>query len=92
VTFEWDRNKEALNLVKHGVDFDVAKLAFEDSQKIIISDTKHSRNEPRYFCLGLIEGKVLTVRFTVRNGVFRIIGAGFWRGGKAIYEKANGKN
>ena len=90
--FEWDSNKEAQNFVKHGVDFTVAKLAFEDNQKIIISDTKHSRNEPRYFCLGMVEGKILTVRFTVRNAVFRIIGAGFWRGGKAIYEKANGKN
>jgi hypothetical protein len=28
----------------------------------------------------------LTVRFTYRSGVIRIIGAGYWRKGKKIYE------
>jgi hypothetical protein len=32
---------------------------------------------------------VLTVRFTWRDGTIRIIGAGYWRKGKAIYEQQN---
>ena len=33
----------------------------------------------------------MTVRFTWRSRKIRIFGAGFWRKGKTIYEKANGK-
>jgi len=36
-----------------------------------------------------MKGGVLTVRFTYRNNRIRIIGAGFWRKGKDIYEKQN---
>ena len=32
---------------------------------------------------------MLTVRFTYRTSKIRIIGAGFWRKGKNIYEKEN---
>lgn len=31
----------------------------------------------------------LDVRFTYRRKVIRIIGAGYWRKGKAVYEKEN---
>ena len=32
---------------------------------------------------------LLTVRYTVRSGVIRVIGAGYWRKGKKLYEEAN---
>ncbi|MFH1066848.1 MAG: BrnT family toxin, partial [bacterium] len=32
---------------------------------------------------------VLTVRFTWRDEILRIIGAGYWRKGKKLYEKEN---
>lgn len=41
----------------------------------------------RYFCFGKVDDKVVTVRFTYRNGKIRIFGAGYWREGKAEYEK-----
>jgi hypothetical protein len=31
----------------------------------------------------------VTVRFTYREGVIRIYGAGYWRKGRKIYEEAN---
>ena len=62
-------------------------LAFADARRIIGNDLAHSALEQRFFCLGRLEKGVLTVRFTVRSGVIRIIGAGFWRKGKAIYER-----
>ena len=31
----------------------------------------------------------MTVRFTYRGDVIRIFGAGYWRRGKAIYEREN---
>ncbi|MEI7674811.1 MAG: BrnT family toxin, partial [bacterium] len=34
-------------------------------------------------------GGIATVRFTKRNSHIRIIGAGYWRKGKNIYEQNN---
>jgi uncharacterized protein len=87
--FEWDPAKDAENFVKHGVSFLEAQLAFSDERRVIARDVAHSAGEPRFYCFGRIERGVLTVRFTVRSGVIRIIGAGFWRKGKAAYESKN---
>ena len=56
-----------------------------DPQRIILEDTKHSTDEKRYFCIGMVEGLVATVRYTVREERIRIIGAGYWRAGKRLY-------
>ena len=85
--FEWDSEKEKHNIHKHGVDFPQAAQAFRDPKRKIIIDSKHSRKEERYFCLGKVGGKILTARFTYRKGKIRIIGAGFWRGARPYYEK-----
>lgn len=87
--FEWDENKDAENQEKHGVQFSQAQYAFADPNRVIAEDLAHSEAEKRYFCFGEVEGGVLTVRFTYRGGVIRIIGAGYWRKGKAIYERKN---
>jgi len=86
-TFEWDEAKELENIRKHGVDFKQASRAFMDTDRIIADDSAHSRAEPRLFCIGLVESKPVTVRFTYRNQTIRIIGAGFWRKGTRLYEK-----
>ena len=49
----------------------------------------HSAGEERYFCFGRVARGVMTVRFTYRGEAIRIIGAGFWRRGKAIYDHEN---
>jgi len=90
--FEWDSKKEAINIDKHGVSFEIAKRAFFDSKRLILADHSHSTStEERFYCLGKIAGEILTVRFTYRepNQVIRIIGAGYWRKGKKIYEDAH---
>ncbi len=88
--FEWDPAKDETNLEKHGVSFSLAQHAFSDLRRIITLDRLHStEGENRYFCFGKIQDMVLTVRFTYRNGKIRIFGAGFWREGKAKYEKQN---
>lgn len=88
--FEWDDAKERINLSKHGVSFEVAQHAFLDPRRVIAEDQSHSGQEQRYFCFGLVEGGVMTVRFTHRTGRIRIIGAGYWRKGRKIYEQENG--
>ena len=87
--FEWDPEKDQENELKHGVQFAKAQLAFADRRRIIAEDLSHSAGEKRYYCFGWVEGGVLTVRFTYREDVIRIFGAGYWRRGKRIYERQN---
>ncbi len=87
--FEWDPDKDKENQRKHGVSFSFAQIAFADSRRVILEDLSHSRTEQRYYCLGRVGEGVLTVRFTYRRKKIRIIGAGYWRKGKRIYEKEN---
>jgi len=87
--FEWDNKKDLQNQAKHNISFRVAQQAFFDSNRIIAEDNSHSYSESRYYCIGKCEGGILTVRFTYRQNVIRIFGAGFWRKGKNIYEKKN---
>jgi uncharacterized DUF497 family protein len=87
--FEWDEQKSRANFDKHGIDFETAQYAFLDSKRIVAQDLTRSQNEKRYFLFGKVKGGVLTVRFTYRAHSIRIIGAGYWRKGKVIYEKHN---
>jgi uncharacterized DUF497 family protein len=88
--FEWAAQKEAANIAKHGVDFDEAQSAFYDPRLVMAADKGHSQTEPRLFCIGRSKrGGILTVRFTYRGDRIRIIGAGYWRKGRKIYEEQN---
>lgn len=87
--FEWHAAKALYNLNKHGVSFHLAREAFNDPFHVIIEDSDHSAVEERYYCLGMVEGKVMTVRFTMREKKIRIIGAAYWREGRWEYEKQN---
>ena len=87
--FDWDKHKDVENQQKHGVAFGRAQYAFADPRRVIAKDTTHSQIEDRFYCFGEVDGGVLTVRFTYRDSVIRIIGAGYWRKGKAIYEREN---
>ncbi|NGX17733.1 BrnT family toxin [Wenzhouxiangella sp. XN24] len=87
--FEWDSGKDAENQQKHGVGFSLAQEAFLDPKRVIARDLAHSESEERFYCFGSVGGAVLTVRFAYRNNAIRIIGAGYWRKGKRIYEREN---
>ena len=89
MNFEWDDGKNTANLAKHHVSFFEAQLAFADPKRVIAKDMTHSKTEECFYCFGKVESGILTVRFTHRDKVIRIIGAGYWRKGKAIYETEN---
>ena len=79
-SFEWDPKKNAINLAKHGVDFDLATEVFEDPGcREIFSRTEDG--EDRYLALGTVwsyEGRfLLVVVYTYRNKkqIVRIISA-----------------
>jgi uncharacterized protein len=93
VKFTWDPQKERANIAKHGVPFSDAKRAFEDPNAIVAFDQEHSgKYELRWWLVGKVGHRVMLVRYTHRpNGLIRIIGAGYWKIGKEIYEKAHRK-
>ena len=87
--FEWDEDKDRLNQDKHGVSFFLAQLAFINPHRVMGQDISHSGQEKRLYCIGKVEDGILTVRFTYRDQIIRIFGAGYWRKGKIIYEEQN---
>lgn len=87
--FEWDPGKDRENQSKHGVSFAEAQLAFVDPLRVIAEDLSHGSTEKRHYCFGMVGAGIMTVRFTFRESAIRIIGAGYWRKGKRIYEREN---
>lgn len=91
VTFEWDEEKNRQNQTKHDLPFELAQYAFADPHRVIAEDLNHSQHEKRFYCFGKVGEGIITVRFTFRGNVIRIIGAGYWRKGRKIYEDENRK-
>jgi len=74
--FEWDREKAAHNLVKHGVSFHAAASVFGDPLAITYSDPDHSEDEDRFLTFGhSSEGNLLVVSHTDRGELTRIMSA-----------------
>ncbi|MGH7613986.1 MAG: BrnT family toxin [Gemmatimonadales bacterium] len=74
--FEWDADKAAANLPKHGVSFDEAVTAFGDPLSVLLPDPDHSLGEERYLVLGMSNAsRLLVVSFVERAPRTRIITA-----------------
>jgi uncharacterized DUF497 family protein len=74
--FEWDEEKAAENLRKHGVSFPQAALAFRDPLAVDLFDDREDYEEDRFLHIGSYAGQVLTVAYTERGGDrIRIISA-----------------
>jgi uncharacterized DUF497 family protein len=77
IDFEWDTNKAAANLGKHGVSFDEASSVFADPFELTISNPDHSDGECRFLSIGkTARNHLVVVVFTERlPNVIRIISA-----------------
>lgn len=78
MTFEWDDNKEQINIKKHGMDFETASRVFDDENRLEIYDDLHSDYEDRYITIGMIDEItcIAMVVYTERDtDVIRIISA-----------------
>ena len=73
--FEWDAQKAASNLKKHGVSFEQATIAFDDAFALIEQDDSEHYGEDRFTLIGRALDGVLTVIYTERGGRVRIISA-----------------
>ncbi len=76
MAYEWDANKAATNLSKHGVSFEEAKTVFDDPLYVDFYDPDHSFGEHRFILLGQsAQGRVLFVSYMERNSSIRLISA-----------------
>jgi uncharacterized protein len=67
-SFEWDPQKAAANLAKHGVSFDEASTVFGDPLAGLIDDPRHSEGEQRFVMIGLSRNsRLVAVMFTERD-------------------------
>ncbi len=75
--YQWDPNKEAINIKKHGIDFTTASKVFDDDYLLEEYDHEHSLGEDRYKVLGMINdvSVILAVIYTDRKKSCRIISA-----------------
>ena len=76
--FEWDDNKEKINLAKHGIDFSTAARVFQDENRVEFYDEAHSDDEEdRYITIGQINGVaiIVLVVYTERKNAIRLISA-----------------
>ena len=64
---EWDGDKAALNLQKHGVSFEDAALVFYDQGRIESCDDREDYSEERWATIGTAYSAVLYVVYTVRR-------------------------
>jgi len=73
---EWDPNKAASNVKKHGITFKGAATVFGDWLSVTYPNPDHSEGESRYVTIGLsAQNNVLVVSHTERRERTRIISA-----------------
>lgn len=69
--FEWDENKAATNLSKHGVSFDEAKSIFDVPLFVDFADPDHSIGEKLFLIMGeSSKRRLLVVAYTFSSYSF----------------------
>ena len=70
-TFEYDLKKSQINLDKHGIDFEEAKLLWNDPELVEIP--ANTSDEPRFVIIAFHNGKHWSAVITYRDSNIRII-------------------
>lgn len=73
--FEWDPEKAASNLAKHGVGFPAAARVFDDVHGLHYVDRSMVYGEERLIGIAMVDGDVLTIVYTERGDRIRLISA-----------------
>jgi uncharacterized protein len=72
--YQWDKDKAATNLSKHGIDFADAVSVFSDDLAITTQDERF--DEERFITIGMdVFGQVLVLVYTFRGNQIRVISA-----------------
>ncbi|MBR3900856.1 MAG: BrnT family toxin [Ruminococcus sp.] len=75
--FEWDDEKNQINIKKHGIDFETAARVFADENRLELFDELYSDFEDRYITIGMINNVayIVMVVYTERDNAIRLISA-----------------
>ena len=79
--FEWDESKNLSNISKHGIDFEQAKMVFNDPNLLTFEDNRFNYGEIREISIGQlllstqIKIIIIVVVHTQRDGKIRLISA-----------------
>jgi uncharacterized DUF497 family protein len=73
--FEWDEIKASENYAKHGVSAESARAVFKDVFAVEELDDREDYDEERYTIVGMSEGTLLFVAYTLRETRIRLISA-----------------
>lgn len=63
MNFEWDENKNEVNIAKHGLDFVDAPQIFNFPLRINL-DERENYEEDRWIGIGMLNGRVVVVVYT----------------------------
>ena len=72
--FEWDAEKSRQNVRKHGIDFAAAKTIWA-SDVLVYKSRRSHHGEIRWLAIGDLDGELITVVFTWRGELRRLISA-----------------
>ncbi|MDY0073175.1 MAG: BrnT family toxin [Thauera sp.] len=73
--FEWDEAKSQACAQQRRFNFDYAACAFFDPNRIVEPDTRRDYGEERFRLIGMIEGRLYVVIYTLRGTLIRIVSA-----------------
>lgn len=73
--FDWDPQKNVLNVRKHKVPFEYAARVFLDPGRLDAVDDRKDYGEERRITVGRIDERVFVVVYVDRGGVIRLISA-----------------
>ena len=73
VIYEYDKNKNNINLTKHGLSFEYAYLIYENINKLTLQ--VYSNNELRFNDIAMLEigNKILLLVYVIRQDKVRVI-------------------
>ena len=71
--FEWDDEKALANLVKHKLSFEIGCKVFDDDLSVEMDDEQVHDYEDRWLRVGMVEGRLIAVAYTLRGDIIRVI-------------------
>ena len=78
LSFEWDDNKNKINIKKHGISFEEARTVFFDDYAILFDDPEHSDTEDRFLLISMSDTANICIVchcYRESDAVVRIISA-----------------
>ncbi|WP_028640144.1 BrnT family toxin [Novosphingobium acidiphilum] len=70
---EFDTDKDAANMAKHGVSLTHGAKVFDDGDVLIVPTIRDEDREDRYKAIGLIDGKLWTAIHVYRGSAVRFL-------------------